>query len=899
MPLRAAIAILLMLTATTLAVEIRVVTFNIGAYYGENYFEYSLGDPGTPDHETVRAILQRIDADVVALQEIHSADLSGSPDDLDALAARLGYPYLNVPPVTGVFDTSLRVVFLSRFPLVSSSSIAPPAGAKDMTRRHPVVKVDVPGTDNDPLLISAHLKAGTLLADRFQRAVEMKRLTGYLTAAGIGNDDNFIVLGDFNPSGTNTTFNEQPATGLPSSFVLGPDISYPLAYSTNMLSYFTTPSAVKLDARQLNGSPSTYGTTFANGPVLDLFLVSPAIAGRPLATEIYNSALDTSNNSGLSKAGDPLAANTSATASDHYAVFADLELDADFPNLQLALTVATVMENSPAGTVAAQITLPAARTSPVTVTLASDDPAAVVPAASTVVIPAGSLTGQIALLTPRNFIADPQRSVTLSASATGYDPSSSVLQVEDADGPYGFHNPGETLVENFTGFGGLHDPAPWITSGGQSWLGSDDGSSAQPGWRVYGSGPGFLTDGAAAAVSARFENRSLVPLTALEVALDAGQWRAVMNGAADRLQVDLVTAGGIVPLPALSFTASPLPGAGHVRLSAMASGLWIPPGASFDLRISLVPGDNAAPAPADVFINEFHYDNNSTDTGEFVEIAVGPGFGGALSDIDILFYNGSNPAAATVYRTLNLQNDFTLGDIVAGYRIFSAVLPQDYIQNGANDGFAVVNKLTSQVLQLISYEGVFTATSGLTAGMTSTDIGVSQNGTDVVGKSALGLTGSGAVAGDFTWVKFSGIDHSPGQPNDGQFFVNPNLPPQGLGFEKLEVVFLTDNDLDGEPDVTDPDDDNDGQSDVYETAFGSDRLNPQSRFEPRFTRTTEGLQLSFPGAAGIAYTVESSETLDDWDQLTTISGVGEPINVPLPMEAPAMFFRVKASGAEP
>jgi len=330
--------------------------------------------------------------------------------------------------------------------------------------------------------------------------------------------------------------------------------------------------------------------------------------------------------------------------------------------------------------------------------------------------------------------------------------------------------------------------------------------------------------------------------------------------------------------------------------------LSIPPGSSFELRVSFIPADNSAPAPTDVFINEFHYDNDSTDSGEFVEIVVGPGFSGHPSDIDVVFYNGSTAWAATVYQTLNLGNPshFTSGDTVSGYEFFSAMLPSGGIQNGGNDGFAVVNKATSQVLQLISYEGVFTASNGPAAGMTSTDIGVSQPTTSPVGVASLGLTGSGAVAGDFDWVKFSALTaHSPGQPNDGQSFVNPTLPPQGLGFDNLEVVFLTDNDLDGEPDVTDPDDDNDGQSDVYETAFGSDRLNPQSRFEPRFTRTAEGLQLSFPGAAGIAYTVESSETLDDWDQLTTISGVGEPINVPLPMEAPAMFFRVKASGAEP
>ncbi len=66
------------------AVEIRVASFNIGAHFADTYFDYSLGDPGTPDYESVRAILARINADVVALQEIHSADLAGIPNDLQA-----------------------------------------------------------------------------------------------------------------------------------------------------------------------------------------------------------------------------------------------------------------------------------------------------------------------------------------------------------------------------------------------------------------------------------------------------------------------------------------------------------------------------------------------------------------------------------------------------------------------------------------------------------------------------------------------------------------------------------------------------------------------------------------------------------------------------------------------
>lgn len=133
--------------------------------------------------------------------------------------------------------------------MTTVSAINPPPGAKDMSRLHPVVRVDVPGTNNDPLLVSVHLKSGTLLADRFQRAVEMKRLTGWLSDAGLTDADNFIVLSDFNPSSNNAAFTELSASGLPGSFVLGSDITFPVTYSTDPLAYFTTPAAVRLDPR--------------------------------------------------------------------------------------------------------------------------------------------------------------------------------------------------------------------------------------------------------------------------------------------------------------------------------------------------------------------------------------------------------------------------------------------------------------------------------------------------------------------------------------------------------------------------------------------------------------------------------------------------------------------------
>jgi endonuclease/exonuclease/phosphatase family metal-dependent hydrolase len=783
----------ILLVSAACAVEIRVATFNIGAHFGETYFDYSLGEPGTPDHDSVRDILARIDADVVALQEIHSVDLLGAPDDLSVLVASLGYAYQYVPPTTGAFDTTLRAVILSRFPFLSATAIGSPPGAREITRLHPMVKVDVPETANDPVLISPHLKAGTTQADRFRRAVEMKRLTAALSAAGLTNDDNFVVLGDFNPSSTSLSFPAAPS-GLPDAYVLGNDIPFPVSYSTDPLDYFTSPSAVRLDPRQLDGSPSTYGTTAPNGPVLDLILVSPAIAGRPHAGEIYHSTLDVSNAAGLPKAGDPLAATTSATASDHFAVFADLELD--------------------------------------------------------------------------------------------------------PDDPYGLLSPGQTVTENFDGFAGTRNPAHWAMTGGLSWRGTDDGSSSVPGWRAYGPAedraPGFLTGGAAASAVAVYQNQSAVPITALEVSLDAEQWRAVTNGAADGLNVEIQTAGQTIALPGLSFTASqslptgPVAGAAVTPLSALATGLTIPPGASFALRVSFLPGTNGGPLPADVFVNEFHYDNTGTDTGEFVEIAVAPGFSGDLSDISLVLYNGGTGGS---YGTHSLET-FTPGTTTAsGHRLFSK--PIAGLQNDV-EGFAVV--VDSVVLHFISYEGSLTAADGPALGMTSVNIGVSQGGSDPLGQASLGLTGTGASAADFPWLKSSGA-HTPGQENTGQSFILPAAAPQGLAFDRVSVTFLADHDQDGQPDGTDPDDDNDGQTDADETAFGTDPLDPASRFQPVLARSStppHGFELTFPGAPGFLYTVQTSEALGTWQDLSSHTGAGQSIVVPLPMDLLRRFFRVRS-----
>jgi hypothetical protein len=167
-----------------------------------------------------------------------------------------------------------------------------------------------------------------------------------------------------------------------------------------------------------------------------------------------------------------------------------------------------------------------------------------------------------------------------------------------------------------------------------------------------------------------------------------------------------------------------------------------------------------------VFINEIHYDNAGADVGEAIEI------GGAsnvdLTDWALVLYNGNGGG---MYRTVALGLS-TLPDQQNGYGTAAFFIPG--IQNGSPDGIALVDG-TDAVVQFLSYEGSFTAVDGPAAGLTSTDIGVSEASSTPVGHS-LQLAGLGAVAADFAWA--GPLPESFGSVNDAQAFVP--IPPAGL-----------------------------------------------------------------------------------------------------------------------
>jgi predicted extracellular nuclease len=187
----------------------------------------------------------------------------------------------------------------------------------------------------------------------------------------------------------------------------------------------------------------------------------------------------------------------------------------------------------------------------------------------------------------------------------------------------------------------------------------------------------------------------------------------------------------IAPLAAAALTAAPL------ALAAPAAA---------------VPADSST-----VFVNEIHYDNAGTDTGEFVEIA-GPS-GTDLTGWSVVFYNGNGGA---VYGSRALTG--TIPGAAGSYGATS--VPFAGIQNGNPDGIALVQP-DGAVRQFLSYGGTFAGVGGAANGLTSTDIGVAETTSTPVGQS-LQLTGTGTAYGQFDWA--APATATPGAANNGQTF---------------------------------------------------------------------------------------------------------------------------------
>lgn len=178
-----------------------------------------------------------------------------------------------------------------------------------------------------------------------------------------------------------------------------------------------------------------------------------------------------------------------------------------------------------------------------------------------------------------------------------------------------------------------------------------------------------------------------------------------------------------------------------------------------------------------VFINEFHYDNTSSDMGEAVELAGAAGVD--LSGWSLVFYSGSTNKT---YKTETLIGTFL--DMQAGFGVLDFAMSP--IQNGVADGMALVDD-TNSVIQFLSYEGNITADDGPAAGMTSIDVGVAESSATEVDWS-LQLVGTGSLYDDFTWAEAS--LNSFGTINSGQMFTLPVVEENTVTVPEPDSIYL-------------------------------------------------------------------------------------------------------------
>lgn len=254
----------------------------------------------------------------------------------------------------------------------------------------------------------------------------------------------------------------------------------------------------------------------------------------------------------------------------------------------------------------------------------------------------------------------------------------------------------------------------------------------------------------------------------------SADWAVAFTGGADAGDLGAPLSGtvtfadgetsAVIHVPVLGDTAVEPDETFTVALSNPTGGATIADGDA----TGTITDDDAAIAPGAAFINEIHYDNSSSDSNEAIEIAGAAGTD--LSGWKIVLYNGGSTADqaanAVVYDTRVLSGIIPNQD--DGYGTLSFAYPANGIQNGAPDGMALIDA-QGHVVQFLSYEGVLTAAAGTpAAGLTSTDIGVSEDGSQGATLS-LQLTGIGASYDDFTWT--SDRASSFGSVNADQDFV--------------------------------------------------------------------------------------------------------------------------------
>lgn len=293
-------------------VVVRVVTWNIEG----------LGRASDPEGQAERAVLARIDADIVGLNEVSDEQAAL----LRALGDDLGYETVFLP-VGNPFG-SLRNAVLTRLPVVnldapSAGELSGDGAANDVTRWPVRLTVDAPDAEQDLTVVVNHWKSGFDLTDRFRRTLDGVR-TAQAAAEAPGP---VLVMGDVNAQLDEMP--ESPPTwtytpgGLPRDYRVGADQrdALDVGLPNSAFAPLTDLGLSAIDATQLDGRPDTRPQS---GRRIDwVFASLDRVEG--VAGEVYDST-DEGQGSGLPKSGDAPDRGASGAASDHLPIFVDVAL---------------------------------------------------------------------------------------------------------------------------------------------------------------------------------------------------------------------------------------------------------------------------------------------------------------------------------------------------------------------------------------------------------------------------------------------------------------------------------------------------------------------------------------------------------------------------------------------
>lgn len=284
---------------------------------------------------------------------------------------------------------------------------------------------------------------------------------------------------------------------------------------------------------------------------------------------------------------------------------------------------------------------------------------------------------------------------------------------------------------------------------------------------------------------------------------------------------------------------------------------------------------------ASVWINEIHYDNASTDINEGVEVA-GPA-GTDLSSYYLLGYNGGD---GTYYASNALSG--TLDDESCGYG--AAWFAMTGLQNGGSDAVALVHSGT--VIQFLSYEGVITAANGPAAGMTATDLGVTENGFQT--NKSLQLRGTGTTYAQFAWAGPTNA-MSMGSLNDGQFITGCNGDADSDGLpDTWESSYFngpTNATSDEDPDV-------DGFNNYAEYVAGTVPTNGLSFFAMAAGRSNTAGVVQFSSVSDRLYNIyfRTNISAGDWVLFrTNIAGNNSVITISVSNQPAPSYYRSRVT----